>query len=185
MKRRYTIYLSRNIAVRFDAVARVNGAKSALVEKALDRQLDPDRFKKQDEALLRRMDGLTKGLATIERDVAIATETLSLFVRTYLTITPPVAKDDHDAARAIGRQRFETFVAQVGRRLASDQRLVSEVLESIVANNPDLLAAAIDDAPSPPRSRETSPGGEVRPFPSKLGPQGQTPTPPSEDSRHA
>ncbi len=93
MKRRYTIYLSKSLAARFNTIARVNGAKSALVELALDRQLDPDRFKAQDDALLRRMDGLSHGLSTIERDVAIATETLSL-VRSLLS--------DHHAA---GRHR--------------------------------------------------------------------------------
>jgi AcrR family transcriptional regulator len=181
VKRRYTIYLSRKIAERFNTVARVNGAKSALVEQALDRHLDPERTKTHDEALLRRMDGLSHGLSTIERDVAIATETLSLFVRYYLTVTPPVAKDDHDAARATGRQRFEKFVAQVGQRLASDRRLVSEVLESIVANNPDLLAAAIDDAAASAKPART----EVLPFPAPAQPKAQSAAPSQEDTHHA
>ena len=51
----------KKVADRFDAVAKVLGAKSALVEKALDRQLDPDRVQRHDEALLRRMDGVVKG----------------------------------------------------------------------------------------------------------------------------
>jgi hypothetical protein len=168
-KRRFTIYLSRTVADRFMAVARVNGAKSALVEKALDRQLDPDRAKRQDEALARRIDGLSKGLSVIERDVAIATETLSLFVRYYLMVTPPVSKDDQEAARALGQSRFETFVVQVGRRLATDQRLVSEVLETIVATNPDLLGAGMDEAltprrpPQPVRPANTD-GAVIHPF---------------------
>ena len=47
------------------------------------------------------------------------------------------------------------FVAQVGRRLAGDQRLVSEVLESIANNEPDLFATATDDAPLKPPTRRT------------------------------
>ena len=39
------------------------------------------------------------------------------------------------------------FVAQIGRRLASDRRLVSDVLESIAVHNPDLFATARDDEP--------------------------------------
>jgi hypothetical protein len=179
LKRRYTIYLSKPLAARFDTIARVNGAKSALVELALDRQLDPDRFKAQDDALLRRMDGLSHGLSTIERDVAIATETLSLFVRYYLTVTPPVGTEDHDAARATGRQRFEKFVAQVGQRLASDHRLVSEVLESIVATNPDLLSSAIDDVAA------KSFRADVLPFATPAQANGQATTQSQEDSDHA
>jgi len=161
VKKRYTIYLSKKVADRFDAVAKVIGAKSALVEKALDRQLDPDRVQRHDEALLRRMDGVVKGFAEVQRDVAIATETLSLYVRYFLTITPPVPKEDQEAARALGRERFQVFVAQVGRRLAGDHRLITEVLESIVATNPELLEDAIDDGQLKPGSQ----AAEVRPLP--------------------
>ena len=91
------------------------------------------------------MDKVSSNLSTVGRDVAIATETLSLFVRYFLTITPPLPQSEQEAARALGRQRFEVFVAQVGRRLASDHRLVSEVLESIAEHNPDLFAKAADD----------------------------------------
>ena len=45
------------------------------------------------------------------------------------------------------RRRFQVFVAQVGRRLATDHRLVSEVLETIASNNPDLFTTTADDAP--------------------------------------
>ncbi len=185
-KRKFTIYLSRSVADRFNAVARVNGAKSALVEKALDRQLDPDRAKRQDEALLRRMDGLSKGLSVIERDVAIATETLSLFVRYYLMVTPPVSKDDQEAARTLGQSRFETFVVQVGRRLATDQRLVSEVLESIVATNPDLLGAGMDEALAPrrapqPASQVSAEGAVIHPFPDRQTTNGLASTPHPEE----
>ena len=63
----------------------------------------------------------------------------------------------------MGCERFQVFVAQVGRRLASDHRLITEVSASIIATNPDLLADAIDDGPLTPRS----PSAEVRPFTAK------------------
>ena len=183
MKKRYTIYLSKTVADRFDAVAKVLGAKSALVEKALDRQLDPDRIQRHDEALMRRMDGVVKGFADVQRDVAIATETLSLYVRYFLTITPPVPKVDQDVARAVGRERFQVFVAQVGRRLAGNHRLITEVLESIVATNPNLLADAVDDAPL----RSLSQVAEV--WPPAASPvsasNGQAPSHHQEDDGHA
>ena len=182
MKKRYTVYLSKKVADRFDAVARVLGAKSALVEKALDRQLDPDRIQRHDEALLRRMDGVVKGFADVQRDVAIATETLSLYVRYFLTITPPVPKIDQEAARALGSERFQVFVAQVGRRLASDHRLITEVLESIVATNPNLLADAVDDGPL----RSLSSAAEARPPASPVSASnGQAPSDQPEDDGHA
>lgn len=148
MKQRFSILLSPEMAARFcDVAKRRHGAKSALVEEALDRMLNPEQYPLIGDALLRRLDHLNDEVHRVGRDVAIATETLSLFVRYFLTITPPLPREDQDAARALGRERFQVFVAQVGRRLASDHRLVSEVLETIAADNPDLFAAATDDAP--------------------------------------
>jgi hypothetical protein len=145
-KHRISLYLDdgtvKNLAL---AANRRKGAKSALVEEALDQYLNPERRRMLDEATLRRMDRISSSVSIVARDVAIATETLSLFVRYFLTITPPLPQGEQDAARALGRQRFEVFVAQVGRRLASDHRLVSEVLESIAEHNPDLFATAADD----------------------------------------
>jgi AcrR family transcriptional regulator len=146
-KDRVTLSLNADTVERLTLVANYRkGAKSALVEEALARYLDPERRRLLDDAALRRLDTVSKQVSTVARDVAIATETLSLFVRYFLTITPPLPQPEQDAARAIGRQRFEVFVAQVGRRLASDHRLVSEVLESIAAHNPDLFGTAADDA---------------------------------------
>ena len=144
-KKRYTLYLSRPLARKFDLVAKQRqGAKSALVEEALARYLNPERNRLLDDAVLRRLDGLTKGVGTVARDVAIATETLSLFVRYFLTITPPLPQSEQEPARLLGKERYEVFVAEIGKRLASNHRLVSEVLQTIAANQPDLFATASD-----------------------------------------
>lgn len=148
-KQRLTLSFSDDTIERLTMVANYRkGAKSAIVEEAVDRYLNPEKRRLLDDATLRRLDTMSRSLSTIARDGAIATETLSLFVRYFLTITPPLPVPEQDAARALGRQRFEVFVAQVGRRLASDQRLVSEILESIAAHNPDLFSKP-DDDPAP------------------------------------
>ena len=156
-KRRYTLYLSRPLARKLDDTAReTNGAKSALVEEALRLSLSPQQVPGIDDVLARRLDELGTLIKTIERDVAVATETLSLFVRYFLTITPPLPTDDQESARLLGKERFQVFVAQVGRQLAGSQRLVSEVLETVIAQHPDLLASASIDAPLKPTPTITS-----------------------------
>ena len=153
-----TLCLKPETVERLTLVANYRkGAKSALVEDALERYLNPERRRLLDDAALRRLDTMSKQVSTVARDVAIATETLSLFVRYFLTITPPLPQPEQDAARAVGRQRFEVFVAQVGRRLGSDHRLVSEVLESIAAHNPDLFGTAMDDG-TPVQAEPPVPG---------------------------
>jgi len=160
-KKRYSILLSDELAERFERVARRrNGAKSAIIEEMLDRRLNPERYPLIDDGILRRIDQLSKELAGIRRDVAIATEMVSLFVRYYLTITPPLATREHQAARTLGKERFQVFVAQIGRRLASDRRLVSDTLENIAVNDPDLFVVATDDAPLKARPASTDASAE-------------------------
>ena len=123
--------------------------------------LSPQQVPGIDDVLARRLDELGTLIKTIERDVSIATETLSLFVRYFLTITPSLPSDDQESARLLGKERFQVFVAQVGRQLAGSQRLVSEVLEIVIAH-PDLLASAGIDAPLRPAS-PASPKPQTQP----------------------
>ncbi|MBN9262549.1 MAG: CopG family transcriptional regulator [Hyphomicrobium sp.] len=147
-KKRYALYISRPLASKFDLVAQQrHGSKSAMLEEALRLSLEPQRVPGAEEVLVRRLDELHKVVGTVNRDVAIVTETLALFVRYFLTITPPLPQSEQEPARLLGRERFQVFVAQVGRRLATDHRLVSEVLETISSNSPDLFATTADDAP--------------------------------------
>ena len=85
---------------------------------------------------------------------------VSLFVRYFLTITPPLGEREQQPARALGKERFQVFVAQIGRRLASDRRLVSEVLESIATHSPDLLVTIGEDVPKvrPAPAGDSTPG---------------------------
>lgn len=157
LKRRYSILLSDELAERFERVARRrNGAKSAIIEETLDRRLNPERYPLIDDGVLRRLDGLSKDLAALEREVAVASEMVSLFVRYYLTVTPPLATSEHQAARTLGKERFQMFLAQIGRRVASDRRLASDALESVAVNDPDLFAVAVDDAPPTARPASTA-----------------------------
>jgi hypothetical protein len=145
-KKRYTLYLSGPLAGKFDLVARRrHGGKSALVEEAMRAQLEPRQHPGIEEGVARRLNELSRAVATIGRDVAIATETLALFVRYFLTITPCLPESEQDAARLLGKERFQVFVAELGRRLAGDVRLVSEVLETIAVHQPDLFATASND----------------------------------------
>jgi hypothetical protein len=54
----------------------------------------------------------------LERDVGISIEMLALFVRSWLTATPPTPEAAQPVARAHGRARFDGFVQALGRKLA-------------------------------------------------------------------
>jgi hypothetical protein len=165
-KKRYTIWLSRPLAHKFETVAaRAKGGKSAVVEDTLKAVLEPQSLPGVDDALGRRLDNLNRTVAHIERDMAITTETLGLFVRYFLTITPPMPESEQEPARLLGRERFGVFVVEVGRRMTSDRRLVAEVLESIARNDPDLFGnlSSPAAAPAPEKSEDAAaqPAGDT------------------------
>jgi hypothetical protein len=168
-KRRYSVLLSQELAERFERVAGLRrGSKLAIVEEALDRRLFPEKYPLIGDALLRRLDEQSRTIATLKRDTVIVAEMLSLFVRYYLTIAPPLAQREQQPARELGRERFQVFVAQIGRRLASDRRLVSEVLESIATHSPDLLTTIGDDKPLKARSAPAAETAPTEPKPNCL-----------------
>jgi hypothetical protein len=146
-KKRYSLYLSTPLARKFDLVAQQrHGSKSAMFEDAIRSSLEPQPVDGPEESLARGLGDLKKTVGTMARDLAVVAESLALYVRYFLTMTPPLPQSERQAAQMLGRERFQVFVAQVGRRLAGDHRLVSEVLETIAADNPDLFARATDDA---------------------------------------
>jgi hypothetical protein len=146
MKPKLSVYLSDHVADRLALAAKRPGAnKSTIVDAALDRFLNPERDKTGDAALVRRLDRMSSQLDRIDRDLGITAETLALFVRYYLTITPPLPRADQDAARSLGRERFEMFVAEVGKRVGSGARLVTEVLDKVSTSKPDVFARQLDE----------------------------------------
>lgn len=113
--------------------------KSRVVSDALDQFLNPDQGAESFEALTRRLDRMSRAQERMDRNLSVTLETLALFIRYFLTITPPLSGSDQAHAHALGKERFEQFVAQVGRRLARDQNLLSEVLETLADTRPDLF----------------------------------------------
>lgn len=119
---RYQLFLPRPLSDRLEALAAKPGAtKSAILTDALTAWLDRRGSTELDERFGLRLDRLSTALARIERDGQVALETLALFIRFELSIQTPLAENDQ-AGRAIGRDRFEAFVTQVGRHVAAGRR---------------------------------------------------------------
>jgi hypothetical protein len=83
-------------------------------------------------ALGRRLDRLTRQVERLERHVTISNEALALFVRFWLTVTPPLPDTAQPAAQAKGRERYEGFVEALGRRLAKGQSLAQEISQDVI-----------------------------------------------------
>ena len=145
-KIKVTVYLSRLVVDRLNLACKdPTKNKSKLTEKALNTLLDSERDLSHDAGLLRRLDSLGRQVAIIDRHQQVVLESLGLFIRYYLTVTPPLSKSEQEPARAKGHQRFEFFISQLGKRLTGSQTLVSEVMEKVTAHDPDLFTRDIDE----------------------------------------
>lgn len=114
-----------------DLEKRKGVTRSGIVEAALESYLSPDSADMQEAAFTRRLDRLSRQASRIERDLHIATETLALFVRFWLTITPPLDPDANASAQAKGRKRFEGFVEVLGQRLQSGDCFRDQIPDDI------------------------------------------------------
>jgi predicted transcriptional regulator len=102
MRTKHTFRLPPDLASRLaDHASRKRVPQALVVETALASFLSPDNSERMEAALGRRLDRLTRQVERLERHVTISNEALALFVRFWLTATPPLP----DTARAPHRPR--------------------------------------------------------------------------------
>ncbi len=134
MKERLSVYLDPAVMAQLSAyAARRNKSLSLVAEAAVASFLSPDGPDKLEASFSRRLDRLSRQVERLERDLGISIEMLALFVRFWLTVTPPVPDSAQAAAQAKGRERFENFVQSLGRRLASGKSMAREISEDLSA----------------------------------------------------
>lgn len=122
MKIRQNLYIDRNLSDALEALATGPGAnKSRLVNAAIASWLARRGTQEVDDLFKHRLDRISREQSLIRRDLEVLLESLSLFVRYQLMVTAPLPEND-TAAIAVGRDRFEKFVAQLGRQLAAGKR---------------------------------------------------------------
>jgi hypothetical protein len=133
-KPRLTVYITRPVADCLALACKRPGASASnIVDAALDRFLSPMRDASSDAAQLRRLDQLNRQLAELARTQEILLESLALFIRYYLTITVALPKAEQEPAKLMGNQRFEMFLAQLGKRMVSGARLSQDLMERVFA----------------------------------------------------
>jgi hypothetical protein len=79
---------------------------------------------------------MTRQMERLERHVTISNEAVALFIRFWLTSTPPLPDTAQAAAQAKGRERYEGFIEALGRRLARGRTLADELVTDIAAAEP-------------------------------------------------
>jgi hypothetical protein len=122
IKCRHQLYLSTDISAKLEALAAKPGAsKSAILADAVKAWLNRRGASELDDRFGLRLERISGQLGRIERDQHVLLESLALFIRYQLTINAPLPEPDQ-ATRAVGRDRFQSFIDQVGRQIAGGNR---------------------------------------------------------------
>jgi len=142
VRTKHTFRLPPDLAGKLaDYAARKRVSQALVVEAALASHLSPDGADRLEAALARRLDRMTRQLERVERHVAISNEAIALFVRFWLTSTPPLPDSAMPAAQAKGRERYEGFIEALGRRLARGRLLADEISRDIAGDGSGDAAA--------------------------------------------
>jgi hypothetical protein len=136
-KIKLTVYVTRIVAEQLDLACKDRTKnKSKLTETALAQLLNPKAEDQQDAATSRRLDRLTRDVGVINRHQQIVIESLGLFIRHYLITSLPLPPSEQPAAQALGHQRFQRFIEQLGRRLASTTTFANEITDQLASLSP-------------------------------------------------
>jgi predicted transcriptional regulator len=136
-KQRLSVYLEPGVTKSLaEYAARRGQSRSLIAEAAIASFLSPDAAERQEAAIAKRLDQLDRRMTRLERDLGIAVETLAVFVRNWLMTNPPLPEPAQAAARAQAGERYDAFVAALGRRLAKGPRLRQEVAEDVPGDSP-------------------------------------------------
>jgi predicted transcriptional regulator len=138
-KQRLSVYVEPAILKTLaEYAARRDHSLSLVAEAAIASFLSPDAAERQEAATTKRLDQIDRRMTRIERDLGISIEMLAVFVRFWLTTNPPLPEPSQAAARAQAGERYDAFVAALGRRLAKGPKLLHEISEDIPENTTSL-----------------------------------------------
>jgi hypothetical protein len=130
--KRLNIYLSPEMSKRISAFSREkNLRKTSIVDMALQNFFSPESADQREAAISRRLDRLTRHTQRLERNIAISTEALALYVKFWLTVTPSLSSDAHSSAQLKGKEKYEAFLEALGGRIKRGRLLVNEIPQDV------------------------------------------------------
>lgn len=121
------VQLGRADARRLERLATLTGVSKSEVVAAALAAYSPDGGDPAGTGAAHPLDDLARQLDCLERDQTILIEMLALFIRDYLSGTAADPEPEPEAARALGRVRFEQFIEQLARHFQRGGSFVRDV----------------------------------------------------------
>jgi predicted transcriptional regulator len=133
VKVRLSVYLDPELMETLASYAdRRERSRSLIAEAAIASFLSPDADEAREAAITKRIDQLDRRMNRLERDVGIGVEMIAMFVRFWLSNAPPPPETERALLRKQGGDRYDAFMAALGRRLAKGPKVRQEIVEDIV-----------------------------------------------------
>lgn len=118
-KIRHQFLLDPELSEKLDSLAaQPSATKSQIVAKAVEDWIERRGETELDRRYGKRLDRLSRESGLIRRDVGIILESLALFIRFTIALNAHTPAPDK-ATQAVAQERFQKFVEQVGRQIAS------------------------------------------------------------------
>ena len=128
----FSVYIDPELMNALAAYADRRGKSRSLVaEAAIASFLSPDADEQREAAIAKRLDRLDRRTTRLERDLGIGVEMIALFVRFWLSNTPPPPEAERAAMRRQGGDRYDAFIEVLGRRLAKGPKVRQEISEDL------------------------------------------------------
>lgn len=126
---RYSIRLSAELNGALEEICsrRRNLTKKGIIEAALKEYLYPEGTDKRDLEFSRFMDRIERRMKADERYLEIVGETVSLFIRVWLTNTRELPEEQQELARRIGGERYKKFLGLLGKNLQTGRTIFEEL----------------------------------------------------------
>lgn len=135
VKARLSVYLDPETMEALAAYAdRRERSRSLIAEAAIAHFLSPDADEAREAAITKRLDQLDRRMNRLERDTGIGVEMIAMFVRFWLSNAPPPPASERALLSKQGGERYDVFMASLGRRLAKGPKVRQEIAEDIVTS---------------------------------------------------
>jgi len=126
-------------------------SKTDIIEAAIKEFLFPKGSDKKEAILGRSLDRIERRVKAAERNQEIIAETLSLFIRAWLTNTLELPEDQKSTAEKAGGRRYKKFLEALSLRLQSGRSLFDDLPEDVFFKPgdffPDTEGEGKDDDP--------------------------------------
>ena len=127
-RRRINVFVAPEVGTQLVEISQKNRrTQSDIVEAALLSLFSPDSVDRREAAITRRLDRQARQLEALYQELIVATESLALFIRYFMSVTPALPESQKTAARTKGAERFAAFTENLGRRLGEGKRLLGDL----------------------------------------------------------